>query len=40
MDNKTLRYTEVKIADGGEEAARLSAADRFSGRMITSLPDL
>jgi hypothetical protein len=31
MDNKTMRYTEVKIAEAGEEAARLSAADRFSG---------
>ncbi|MFI8685886.1 hypothetical protein [Rossellomorea sp. NPDC077527] len=31
MDNKTMRYTEVKIADVGEEAARLSVADSFSG---------
>jgi hypothetical protein len=31
MDNKTMRYTEVKIAEVGEEAARLSVADSFSG---------
>ncbi|MGD6849214.1 hypothetical protein [Rossellomorea aquimaris] len=30
MDNKTMRYTEVKIAEVGEEAARLSVADSFS----------
>ncbi|MCA1065881.1 hypothetical protein QTG56_11035 [Rossellomorea sp. AcN35-11] len=31
MDNKRMRYTEVKIAEVGEEAARLSVADSFSG---------
>ncbi|WP_421383321.1 hypothetical protein ACOJQI_02755 [Bacillus salacetis] len=31
MDNKTMQYTEVKIADVGEEAVRLSVADSFSG---------
>ncbi|WP_044339387.1 hypothetical protein [Rossellomorea aquimaris] len=31
MDNKKMRYSEVKIAEVGEEAARLSVADSFSG---------
>lgn len=31
MTNKTLRYTEIKIEKAGEEAARLSVADGFSG---------
>ncbi|MCA0151123.1 hypothetical protein LCD52_20500 [Rossellomorea vietnamensis] len=31
MDNTTMRYTEVQIAEVGEEAARLHVADSFSG---------
>lgn len=31
MDNTTMRYTEVEIAEVGEEAARLYVADSFSG---------
>ena len=31
MDNTTMRYTEVEIAEVGEEAARLFVADSFSG---------
>jgi hypothetical protein len=31
MDNTTMRYTEVEIAEVGEEDARLYVADSFSG---------
>lgn len=31
MDNQKMRYTKVVIEDAGEQAARLSVADSFSG---------
>ncbi|MGM0846114.1 MAG: hypothetical protein ACQEUT_14145 [Bacillota bacterium] len=32
MDNKTMRYTEVKIAEVGEEAARLAGVLSVKGQ--------